>query len=78
MTGQPAEGSVQGHPAVFGTDVQFNAPIQLPSLKQDALPSGKPDGSLVYCQNCRRSTTPCQDGGNVAPAMMVAGSWSCL
>ena len=78
MTGQPAEGSVAGHPAVFGTDVQFNSPIRLPALKQDALPSGKPDGSLVYCQNCRRSTTPCQAGGSGAPAMMVAGSWSCL
>jgi len=78
MTGQPAEGSVQGRPAVFGTDVQFNSPIRLPSLKQDALPAGKPDGSLVYCQNCRRSTTPCQAGGSGAPAMMVAGSWSCL
>ncbi|HEY2867038.1 MAG TPA: glycosyl hydrolase family 28-related protein [Pyrinomonadaceae bacterium] len=78
MTGQPAEGSVAGHPAIFGTDVQFNSPIRLPSLKQDALPAGKPDGSLVYCANCRRSTTPCQGGGNGAPAMMVAGVWSCL
>lgn len=78
MTGQPAEGSVAGHPAIFGTDVLFNSPIRLPSLKLEALPTGKPDGSLVYCQNCRRSTTPCQNGGSGAPAMMVAGSWSCL
>jgi hypothetical protein len=78
MTGQPAEGSVQGHAAIFGTDVQFNSPIRLPSIRQDALPAGKPDGSLVYCLNCRRSTTPCQGGGNGAPAMMVAGAWSCL
>jgi hypothetical protein len=78
MSGQPAEGSVQGHPAVFGTDVQFNSAIQLPKFLQNALPAGKPDGSLVYCSNCRRSTTPCQSGGTGAPAMMVAGQWSCL
>jgi len=78
MTGQPAEGSVTGHPAIFGTDVQFNSPLQLPSFQQNALPAGKPDGTLVYCANCRRSTTPCQSGGSGAPAMMVAGAWSCL
>jgi hypothetical protein len=78
MTGQPTDGSVAGRPAVFGTDVQFNSPIQLPSFQQSALPAGKVDGSLVYCANCRRSTTPCQGGGSGAPAMMVAGAWSCL
>lgn len=78
MTGQPSEGNVQGNPAIFGTDVQFNSPIQLPSLPSSSLPQNKPDGSLVYCANCRRSTTPCQGGGSGAPAMKVAGQWSCL
>ncbi|MBS1792970.1 MAG: hypothetical protein JSS81_03905 [Acidobacteria bacterium] len=78
MTGQPDEGQVKGHPTFFGTDVQFGTPVQLPSLAQNALPAGKPNGSLVYCTNCRRSTTPCQAGGSGAPAMMVAGQWSCL
>jgi hypothetical protein len=78
MTGQPGEGSVKGSPAVFGTDVQFNNPIQLPTLQQSALPAGKPNGSMVFCANCRRSTTPCQAGGQGAPAMMVGGQWSCL
>lgn len=78
MTGQPTDGQVQGHPSVFGTDVQFNSPVQLPSLLINALPQGRGDGSLVYCSNCRRSTTPCQAGGSGAPAMMVAGQWSCL
>ena len=78
MTGQPSEGRVAGFPAVFGTDVEFNSPIRLPSLPQNSLPAGKADGSLVYCTNCRRSTTPCQSGGSGAPAMMVAGQWSCL
>jgi len=78
MTGQPKEGSVQGHPAVFGTDVQFNSPIQLPALQLNTLPQDQPDGSLVYCANCRRSTTPCQGGGTGSPAMKVAGQWSCL
>jgi len=50
----------------------------LPSLQQNALPPGKPNGSLVYCENCRRATAPCQSGGSGAPAMMVAGIWSCL
>jgi hypothetical protein len=78
MTGQPAEGNVPGNPAIFGTDVQFNAPIQLPIFQLSALPTGKPNGSLVYCSNCRRSTAPCQSGGSGAPAMVVGGQWSCL
>jgi hypothetical protein len=78
MTGQPGEGQVPGYPAIFGTDVQFNNPIKLPDFQQNALPQGKADGSLVYCANCRRSTTPCGSGGTGAPAMMVAGVWSCL
>ncbi|MGI8788947.1 MAG: glycosyl hydrolase family 28-related protein [Pyrinomonadaceae bacterium] len=78
MTGQPDEGSVKGFPTFFGTDVQFGTPAQMPSVLQNALPSNKPNGSLVYCSNCRRSTTPCQAGGTGAPAMIVAGQWSCL
>lgn len=78
MTGQPSEGSVTGHPTFFGTDVQFGAPAQLPSLMQNALPAGKANGTTVYCQNCRRASTPCQGGGSGAPAMMVNGQWSCL
>lgn len=78
MTGQPSEGSVPGHPAIFGTDVQFGGAVQLPSFMQNALPSGRSNGSMVYCTNCRRSTTPCQSGGSGAPAMVVNGQWSCL
>jgi len=78
MTGQPGEGQVAGHPTFFGTDVRFGAPVQMPSFLQNALPNGRLNGSLVYCSNCRRSTTPCQSGGSGAPAMMVGGQWSCL
>lgn len=78
MTGQPDEGSVKGGPTFFGTDVQFGAPPQMPSFLQNVLPTGKPNGSMVYCSNCRRNTTPCQTGGTGAPAMQVAGQWSCL
>ena len=78
MTGQPDEGAVKGHPTFFGTDVQFGAPPQMPQLLQNALPAGKPNGSMVYCSNCRRNATPCQAGGSGSPAMMVAGQWSCL
>jgi hypothetical protein len=78
MTAQPSEGQVQGHSTYFGTDVQFGAPVQMPNLAQNQLPAGKPNGSLVYCTNCRRSTTPCQAGGTGAPAMVVGGQWSCL
>ncbi len=78
MTGQPAEGNTPGIPTIFGTDVQFNTPIQLPNLRLDQLPREKPNGSMVYCSNCRRSTTPCQTGGTGAPAMIVGNQWSCL
>lgn len=78
MTGQPDDGSVKGRPTFFGTDVQFGAPVQMPNLLQNQLPSNKPNGSMVYCSNCRRSTTPCQGGGTGAPAMVVAGAWNCL
>lgn len=78
MTGQPSDGQVKGHPTFFGTDVEFGAPVQMPSVDAGSLPRGKADGSMVYCRNCRRSTTPCQGGGSGAPAMMVSGQWSCL
>jgi hypothetical protein len=78
MTGQSDEGSVKGHPTFFGTDVQFGTPVQMPSILQSALPTGKPNGSVVYCSNCRRNTTPCQTGGTGAPAMVVNNQWSCL
>jgi hypothetical protein len=78
MTGQPDDGQVKGHPTFFGTDVQFGATVQMPSFAQNALPANKPNGSMVYCTNCRRSTTPCQGGGTGAPAMVVGGQWSCL
>jgi hypothetical protein len=78
MTGQPDDGQVKGHPTFFGTDVQFGAPVQMPSLQQNQLPQGKANGALVYCANCRRDTTPCQAGGTGAPAMVVGGQWSCL
>ncbi len=78
MTGQPSDGRVQGHPTYFGTDVQFGAPVQMPVLAQNALPSGNPNGSMVYCSNCRRGSTPCVSGGTGAPAMVIGGQWSCL
>jgi hypothetical protein len=77
MTGQPSEGQVKGHPTLFGTDVQFNAPVQMPSLQHNALPAGRPNGTFVFCANCRRDTTPCQPGGSGAPAMVIGNQWSC-
>lgn len=78
MTGQPSEGQVKGHPTYFGTDVEFGGPVQMPSVSVNSLPTGRANGSMVYCSNCRRSTTPCQGGGSGAPAMVVGGQWSCL
>lgn len=79
MTGQPGDfGRLEGYPTYFGTDVQFGSPVQMPSLPQNQLPAGKSNGSMVYCQDCRRSATPCQAGGTGAPAMVVGGQWSCL
>ena len=78
MTGQPGEGQVKGHPTFFGTDVEFGAPVQMPTFQVNALPTGRSNGAMVYCSNCRRSTSPCQGGGSGAPAMVVGGQWSCL
>lgn len=78
MTGQLGEGRLTGFPTFFGTDVQFGAPVQMPTFAQSALPSDKPNGSMAYCSNCRRDTTPCQAGGTGAPAMVVGNQWSCL
>lgn len=78
MTGTPAEISEREVPTVFGTGVQFNAPVQMPNVPQNALPKDKPNGSMLYCADCKRSTTPCQSGGTGAPAMVVNGAWSCL
>ncbi|HKP69668.1 MAG TPA: glycosyl hydrolase family 28-related protein [Pyrinomonadaceae bacterium] len=78
MTGQPSEGQVKGHPTFFGTDVEFGSPVQMPTFQVNSLPQGKANGSMVYCANCRRSSTPCQGGGSGAPAMVVGNQWSCL
>jgi hypothetical protein len=78
MTGQPTERDVPGSPTVFGTDVQFGGAVQMPSFLQNALPTGKANGSMIYCSNCKRNTTPCQAGGTGAPAMVVGNQWSCL
>jgi hypothetical protein len=78
MTGQPAESSVKGFPTMFGGDVHFDGPVQMPSVPHNALPTGRSNGTMVYCANCRRDTTPCQPGGGGAPAMVVGNQWSCL
>lgn len=78
MTGQPSDGRVQGHPTYFGTDVQFGTPVQMPAFRSNQLPNGKPNGSMIYCSDCRRDTTPCRGGGSGSPAMVVSGRWSCL
>lgn len=78
MTGQPDDWKTKGRPTVFGTQVQFGDSVQMPSFLQNALPTGRANGSMVYCSNCRRNSTPCQTGGTGAPAMVVNGQWSCL
>ncbi len=78
MTGQPPEGNVRGFPTFFGTDVQFGTAPQMPKVLQSALRANSTNGSLVYCSDCRRNTTPCQGGGTGAPAMVVNSVWSCL
>lgn len=78
MTGQPSDGKTPASPTIFGTDVQFNSPVQMPSLTLDKMPRDKPNGSMVYCSNCKRNSTPCQTGGSGAPAMVVGNQWSCL
>lgn len=78
MTGQPDDGKVKGHPTYFGTDVQFGSPVQIPNFLFNKLPSGKPNGSLVYCEDCQRNQTPCRGGGTGSPAMMVSERWSCM
>lgn len=78
MTGQPSDGRVRGHPTYFGTDVEFGAPVKMPSVTFNLLPLDAGDGSMVYCPDCRRNSTPCQGGGGGAPAMVVRGQWSCL
>lgn len=78
MTGEVGENAVKPYPTFFGTDVKFGSGVQMPSFQLGQIPASQTNGSLVYCQNCRRSTTPCQAGGTGAPAMMVNGQWSCL
>lgn len=78
MTGQPGEKDLPDRPAIFGTDVKFGATVQMPSFRANQLPAGKPNGSMVYCADCRRNSNSCQSGGSGAPAMVINGQWSCL
>lgn len=77
-TGQLEERQIKGFPAIFGTDVEFNGTIKLPSLQLNLLPRVVKNGMMAYCSNCRRNSTPCQAGGSGAPAMVVNNEWSCL
>ena len=90
-TGQPADAAVPGRPTVFGGDVQFNGPVQMPNLAFENLPKltvnpvNNPNGNrtlgngaMLYCTNCKRNSAPCQNGGGGAPAMFVNGRWDCL
>lgn len=77
-TGQLEERQIKGFPAEFGTDVEFNGTVKMPSLQLNALPRNRQNGTMVYCSNCRRNSTPCQAGGGGAPAMVVNNEWSCL
>lgn len=78
MTGQPTDGSVPGHPTLFGTDVKFDKPVQLPIMPVNTLPQRSQNGSFLYCSDCQRNATPCRGGGTGAPAMYVGDKWSCL
>ncbi len=78
-TGQPGEGTVPTQPTIFGTDVRFDSPIQLPSILQSDLSKQTVNnGTMVFCSNCKRGTSPCQNGGSGAPAMFINGRWECL
>jgi hypothetical protein len=70
-TGQPANGSVAGRPAVIGSEVQ------MPSFRSNELPRNSANGTMLFCPDCRRNS-PCSAGGSGAPAMMINGRWECL
>ncbi|HZH34700.1 MAG TPA: glycosyl hydrolase family 28-related protein, partial [Pyrinomonadaceae bacterium] len=70
-TGQPANGSVAGRPAVIGSEVQ------MPSFRSNELPRNSANGTMLFCPDCRRNS-PCSGGGSGAPAMMINGRWECL
>jgi hypothetical protein len=41
------------------------------------LPTSAPNGTQVYCSNCKVATSPCAGGGTGAMAFKVNGAWRC-
>jgi hypothetical protein len=71
QTGQLANGSVPGRPTVIGTE------IQMPIFNSRSLPRTSNNGTMLFCEDCRRNS-PCSGGGTGAPAMFINNRWECL
>lgn len=57
---------------------RFDAPVQLPNLRLTEFQNTQAgNGSMVFCTDCQRNSTPCRTGGNGSPAMFVNGTWEC-
>jgi hypothetical protein len=56
----------------------FDGTVRLASYLKANLPSGTTaNGDMVYCSDCKPSTTPCQAAGTGALAIIANGQWSC-
>lgn len=59
-----------------------DAPFQLPSFTLSDITSSNfgqaQPGTVVYCSNCQKNTSPCQSGGSGALALLTnASQWDC-
>lgn len=78
LTGSPGEPA--GSKPVPAYHARFGTPVTPQAFTFANLPTGT-SGTWVYCSNCNRATGtpagPCTAGGTGAPAMIVAGVWTC-
>jgi hypothetical protein len=69
--------AIPERPTVIGTETQFDAPARLPSFRANGLPPNRAAGTMLFCADCRKDTSPCSAGGDGALAISIGGRWDC-
>ena len=84
QTGQPRDvsqvnpsGTVAERPTIIGTETKFDAPARLASFRANNLPTGREAGTMVFCADCQKNTSPCRAGGDGALAIAIGNRWDC-
>lgn len=84
QTGQPLDVSqqnpsirVEARPTIIGTETRFDAPVQLAPFAFSKLPAAAPAGTMIFCTDCQKNSSPCKAGGTGTLAVSIGRQWDC-